>query len=147
MTNINGMRKRRDIKKDAKRNYRRNFLSCFLACLIYMFLAGGMLSISETVAADEAILTEIAKETEGTALSSFLNRVNAGIEEVKDATSLGERSNAGVISSVYKSSLKAGGLNNAFLSSINRLVFGDKISRQFIIVIEGLFALFVAVFV
>ncbi|MDR1953639.1 MAG: DUF975 family protein [Clostridiales Family XIII bacterium] len=135
------MKKRREIKKAARRNYRRNFVPCFLALLMFVFLFGGTISFSETIAIDKAILEEIEKNANGTAIEGVIHNVLIGIEDVRKATSIGEASHAGVISAVYRSSLKAGGVNNALLSLVNGSVFGGKFSKESIGFVGGAFTL------
>ncbi|MDR1028667.1 MAG: DUF975 family protein [Clostridiales Family XIII bacterium] len=141
------MRKRKEIKRDARRNYRRNFVSCFLACLTFVFLMGGFLGFSETISVDESVLKAIEKDTQGTPASTAIRRIIDGIEKIKDATSIGERSNAGAISAVYRSSVKAGGINNAFLSLINKTVFGGEIGGNAIGAIGAIFTIAFGIFV
>jgi uncharacterized membrane protein len=142
------LRTRREIKKVARGNYRRNFVSFFLACLLFTFVSGGTISFTDTITIDKAILDEIAKYTKGTPIAVVVRRTVDGIEAVKNATSLGESSHAGVISDVYRNSIKAGGLNNALLSRLNSAAFGDRLSRKALttagIIVTLVFSIFVA---
>ncbi|MDR2163257.1 MAG: DUF975 family protein [Clostridiales Family XIII bacterium] len=85
------------------------------------------MSVTDTIIFDEAVLKEIEKHTKGTPIAVVVHRVTSGVESFRDATSLGKSSRAGVISDVYRSSVKAGGPSSALVSRLNRAAFGGKL--------------------
>ncbi|MDR2157390.1 MAG: DUF975 family protein [Clostridiales Family XIII bacterium] len=119
-----------------------------MACLIFVFVSGGTLGYTETAVIDETVLEEIARGARGTPVATVIDRLIEGLGTVQEATSLGSRSREGVISAVYRSSLKAGGINNAFLARINNTIFNGKFNREAIVIVgtvlSFLFKIFVA---
>jgi hypothetical protein len=120
--------KYKKIKKSGFAYIRANYFTSVIVCFILVFLTTGPISISETIRADMDIMSGIAKESGVKSFIKFTESVENGIEKVGNATSIGEHSDKGVISTAYKSSVNNGGFELAFAKSLNNRIFHGSLN-------------------
>jgi uncharacterized membrane protein len=141
------VRRNKEIKKDARRRFRRNYIICFLSCLVVVFMVDGVVTISETINDDEKVVRQIAESVPGTPVADLIDKVIKGIDTAKKATSLGDDSHAGAISTMYLGAQKAGGVNNAIIDMANKTFLKGKLSGKIIGYAGGLLSILFYIFV
>jgi len=107
---------------------RENYFACVIVSLILVFLTTGPISISDTVDENLVLMNDIANKSKSESFISFTEGVRDWADKAADATSIGEHSRKGIISSAYRSSTKSGGMEIAFANSLNDRVFHGKMS-------------------
>ncbi|MDR0853419.1 MAG: DUF975 family protein [Clostridiales Family XIII bacterium] len=104
------MWKIRHVKKAARHHLRKNYFQAVLVCLIIAFVISGPFSISETVKSDLTILEDVAKNSKHSRISKAADDLVNAATDFQKATSIGDDSDAGVISNIYTKVQKSGGI-------------------------------------
>jgi uncharacterized membrane protein len=137
----------RQVKRNGRQTLRRNFAICFCACVIFAFFSYNPSTLSDDVNALTTTLQAIAEEAQGTPLATAIDGAITFASNIKETTSIGSDSSAGVISTVYTQVRSAGSVHGAVLELINSGLLGNRLSQTVVFGIGLLFSLFVMLFV
>jgi hypothetical protein len=134
------------VKRNGRKVLRRNFAICFCACIVFAFVSYNPSVFSDDVNAITSTLQTIADESQGTPLGRVTQNLISTASNVKEATSIGTDSSAGVISTVYTEVRSAGSVHGAILEVINSGMLGNRLSKTVIAGVGLLISLLVVLF-
>jgi uncharacterized membrane protein len=120
------------VKRSARQVLRRNFAICFCACIIFAFFSYNPSTFSDDVNEITRTMQTIAAETQGTPFGGVIENLITTASDIKEATSIGTDSSAGVISTVYTKVKSAGSVHGAVLEVINSSLLDNRLSKTVI---------------
>ena len=137
----------RDIKRSSKKNLKRNFMACFAICLLLTFIVNGPMSITQTAENSKDTLALLSQTIPSEAIDNFLEHLVEGIENIRDATSIGSQSEHGALHSVYSLMSETGSLSQILLNFVTSEMNNGKVRMIIASIISLAVLIFVRVFI
>ena len=135
---------RRQDKKAARLVMRENFVHCIVVSVIGAAIIWPVMNLSSVVSASHDLLLGLFRAFSWTDAEDVLDKAGNFLVRLRQLTSFGSDSSAGVISMVYSSVHSSGGIARAALTAIAHLFFHQNVSLS--IIAGGTFLVSVAAF-
>ena len=123
---------RRQDKKAARLVMRDNLVHCIVVSVIGAAFIWPIMSLSSIISTSHDMLLGIFRALNWTAAEEALSQIGDFLARLRELTSFGSDSTAGVISMVYSSVQSSGGISRAVLTSVSHLFFRQTVSSSLI---------------
>ena len=135
---------RRQDKKAARLVMRGNLVHCIVVSVIGAAFIWPVMHLSSVVSTSHDLLLGLFRTLHWTSAEEALDRAGDFVQRLRELTSFGSDSTAGVISMVYSSVHSSGGIARAALTALAHLFFRQNVSSS--IIVGATFLVSVAVF-